>query len=189
MDNCSSNISVACSYLHQRMMTKRSTHAFKGVMMTVFGRQIDRQGAFSTVITSVIVMLNTGILLPTSCGNVQHPSWFWQRMVHSRSQLGRPETSCCTLMNPEALDRVAHSGWAMSWQENCPHKGKRCPVFPPTVAAVPEEPTAPFSEESFQLYRQCPWERALCVQQWQKGGWIGWTGSKGVLLLDTTMYL
>ena len=45
--------------------------------------------------TSVRVMLNTGILLPTSSGNVQHLSWFWRRMVHSRSQLGRPETICC----------------------------------------------------------------------------------------------
>ena len=25
-------------------------------------------------------------------------------------------------MKPEALDEVAHSGWAMSWQENCPQK-------------------------------------------------------------------
>ena len=47
-------------------------------------------------------------------------------------------------MNPEALDEVAHSGWAMSRQENCPHKGRRGPASPPPVAAVPEEPTAPF---------------------------------------------
>ena len=30
-----SNVSVACSYLRQGMMTKRSTHAFKRVMVTV----------------------------------------------------------------------------------------------------------------------------------------------------------
>ena len=141
-------------------------------MLTVFGRRIDRQGAFSTVITSVRVILNTGILLPM---NSQHLSWLWQRMVHSQ------ETNCCTLMNLEALDEVAHSGWAMSRQENCPHKGKSSPASPPPVATVPEEPTARtfFSEESFQLLRQLPWEKALCVQQWQNCGWAGWTGSEG----------
>ena len=30
-----SNVLVACSYLRQGMMTKRSTHAFKRVMVTV----------------------------------------------------------------------------------------------------------------------------------------------------------
>ena len=30
-----SDVSVACSYLCQGMMTKRSTHAFKDVMVTV----------------------------------------------------------------------------------------------------------------------------------------------------------
>ena len=50
----------------------------------------------------------------------------------------------CTLMNPVALDEVAHSGWAMRQQQNCPHSGRRGPVSPPPVAAVPEEPTAPF---------------------------------------------
>ena len=35
MDSCSSNVLEACSYLHQGMMTQRSTHAFKGVMVTV----------------------------------------------------------------------------------------------------------------------------------------------------------
>ena len=35
IDNCYSNVSVAYSYLHQGMMTQRSTHAFKGVMVTV----------------------------------------------------------------------------------------------------------------------------------------------------------
>ena len=29
------NVSVACSYIHQGMMTQRSTHAFKRVMVTV----------------------------------------------------------------------------------------------------------------------------------------------------------
>ena len=35
IDNCSSNVSVACSYLHQGMMTERSTHAFKGMIVRV----------------------------------------------------------------------------------------------------------------------------------------------------------
>ena len=30
-----SNVLIACSYLRQGMMTKRSTHAFKRVMVTV----------------------------------------------------------------------------------------------------------------------------------------------------------
>ena len=34
-DSCYSDVSVAYSYLHQGMMTKRSTHAFKRVMVTV----------------------------------------------------------------------------------------------------------------------------------------------------------
>ena len=34
-DSCYSDFSVACSCLHQGMMTKRSAHACKGVMVTV----------------------------------------------------------------------------------------------------------------------------------------------------------
>ena len=34
-DSCYSDVSVACSCLHQGMMTKRSAHACKGVMVTV----------------------------------------------------------------------------------------------------------------------------------------------------------
>ena len=172
MDDGSSNVSVACSYLHQGMMTKRSTRVFKGVMMTVFGWRIDRQGAFSTIITSVRVMLNTGILLPTSYGNVHPFSWFWWRMVYSWSQLGMSEAICCTLMNPEPLDEVAHSGGAMSWQENCRHKGKRGLAFPPPVAAVPEEPTAPFFRRKLPVVEAMSLRESIVCPAMAKR-WVG----------------
>ena len=96
-------------------------------------------------------------------------------------------------MNPVALHEVAHSGCANRRQANCPHSGRRGPASPPPVAAVPEDPTAPFLSgkvpvgEATSLRESTVWpamaKRWVGQVDWKGGVYPAWV-EEWVALLE-----